>query len=39
MDLRRYHVISEIFVLQMTIARSEDINRDDTSISNLLEKI
>ena len=37
MDLIRYHMISEIF-LTMTITRSEDINKDDTSILNLLKK-
>ena len=32
MNLRLYHIISEVFFRQMTIARNEDINKDDTSI-------
>ena len=37
-DLRRYHMISEFFLL-MTIARSDHINKDDTSILNLFKKL
>ena len=36
MDLRRYHMIFEIF-LTMTFARSEDNNKDGTSILNLFK--
>ena len=35
MDLRRYHMIFEIFFLHMTIARSEDINKDDYICINM----
>ena len=35
MDFRRYSK----YIRQMTIARSEDINKDDISILNLFKKL
>ena len=39
MDLRQYHTICEILLTKSHIALNEDINKDDTSISNLFKKL